>query len=182
MNPREITYENFLAFAERHKDSAKAALVKNKAMQVIREKEHINPGFYGTLRERLESLIIEEKDRRLESANYFDLYNEIYTKAILGEEITAKETGIKDPFERALFYLIKKKLDSTISKEKAAIVCRKIEAEKDKIDAFRKLSLVKKMWIAVYDNLPTDMLSKEEREKLSDEVMKLARSHFETEN
>jgi len=182
MNPREITYENFLAFAAKHKDSAKAALVKNKAMQVIREKEHINPGFYGTLRERLESLIIQEKDRRLESANYFDLYNEIYTKAILGEEITAKETGIKDPFERALFYLIKKKLDSTISKEKAAIVCRKIEAEKDKIDAFRKSSLVNKMWLGVYDNLPTDMLSKEEREKLSNEVMKLARSHFETEN
>ena len=182
MNPREITYENFLAFAAKHKDSAKAALVKNKAMQVIREKEHINPGFYGTLRERLEALIIEEKDRRLESANYFDLYSEIYKKAILGEEITEKETGIKDPFERALYYLINKKLDSDTSKEKAAIVYEKIKAEKDKIDAFRKPSLVNKMWLGVYDNLPTDLLSKEEREKLSDEVIKLARSHFETEN
>ena len=151
-------------------------------MQVIREKEHINPGFYGTLRERLEALIIEEKDRRLESANYFDLYSEIYKKAILGEEITEKETGIKDPFERALYYLINKKLDSDTSKEKAAIVYEKIKAEKDKIDAFRKPSLVNKMWLGVYDNLPTDLLSKEEREKLSDEVIKLARSHFETEN
>lgn len=68
------------------------------------------------------------------------------------------------------------------SKEKAAIVYKKIEAEKDKIDAFRKPSLVNKMWLGVYDNLPTDMLSNDEREKLSDEVIKLARSHFETEN
>ena len=180
MNPREITYDNFLAFAAKHKDSAKAALVKNKAMQVIREKEHLNPGFYGSLRERIESLIIEEKDRVLANANYFDLYAEVYKKAIAGEEITEQETGIKDLFERAMYYLINKKLDNEdISKEKAKIIYDKIKAEKDKIDAFRKPSLVNKMWLGAYDNLPSDKLSKEEREKLADEIVKLARSHFE---
>jgi len=183
MNPREVTYDNFLAFASKHKDSAKAALVKNKAMQVIREKEHTNPGFYGPLRERLEVLIIEEKDRRLESANYFDFYSEIYKKVIKGEEISQEETGIEDPFERALFYLLKKKLeDEKTSKEKASIIYEKIKQEKHKVDAFRKPSLVDKMWLGAYDNISSDKLSKEEREKLSDEVIKLARSHFDKTN
>ena len=184
MNPREITYENFLAFAAKHKDEkAKTALVKNKAMQVIREKEHLNPGFYGPLKERIEALIIEEKDRRLESANYFDLYGEIYKKVISGEQITKEETGIEDPFEKALFYLLNNKFENDeISKEKAAIIYEKIKDEKDKVDAFRKPSLVDKMWLGAYDNIPSDKFSKEEREKFSDEVIKLARSHFEKTN
>lgn len=180
MNPREVTYDNFLAFAAKHKGTAKAALVKIKAIQVIKEKEHLNPGFYGSLRERIESLIIEEKDRRLENANYFDLYSEIYKKIVAGEKIAEEETGITDMFERALFYLLNKELNNEeLSKEKSIIIYDKIKDEKHKVDVFRKPSLVDKMWLGAYDNLPLDKLSKEERKKLSDEIIKLVRSHFE---
>ena len=151
--------------------------------QVIREKEHTNPGFYGPLKERIMALIIEEKDRRLENANYFDLYSEIYNKAIDGEKITKEETGIEDLFERALFYLLNKKFENNEkSKEKAQIIYNKIKDEKEKVDAFRKPSLVDKMWLGAYDNIPSDKLSKEERKELSDEIIKLARSHFEKTN
>lgn len=178
MEPREITYENFLAYAGKFKkEEAKAALVKNKAMQVIREKEHTNPGYYATLKERLESLIIEEKERLLESANYFDLYSQIYKEAISGEEITRKETGVEDPFERALFYLFKKKLVSNDTvRTLLKIISDEVKKETKKVDWRDKQSSNNDIFLVTYDNLPSDKLSKEEREELAEEVLTLARN------
>ena len=62
MNPREITYDNFLSYAAKFKDDrAKTALIRNKARQVIEEFKSDNPAYYEKLRERLEKIIKEEE-------------------------------------------------------------------------------------------------------------------------
>jgi len=63
MNPKEITYENFLGYAVKKfkSDKARTALVKNKARQIIREHAPYNPAYYQKLREWLEKIIHEEE-------------------------------------------------------------------------------------------------------------------------
>jgi type I restriction enzyme R subunit len=85
INPMEITYENFLAFVKKKvkTDRARAALIKNKAIQVISEFAANNPAYYEKLRERLEKLIEEENERRKKNAAYFTnpkLYEQIYNE------------------------------------------------------------------------------------------------------
>ena len=59
MNPRKITYDNFLSYVSNKFKSqrARTALVKNKASQVIKELGPNNPVYYEKLRERLEKII-----------------------------------------------------------------------------------------------------------------------------
>ena len=176
MNPKEITYENFLAHAAKFKDSARTALVKTKAMQVIREQAANNPGYYAKLREKIEKLIIEEKERRLENANYFNLYSQVYQEAIDGQKITEEQTGIKDDFERTVFYLLEPESDDgMLCKELAKIITKEVKKEAEILDWRDKLTANDNIELAVYDNLPQDKFSKEVREKLSKEILKLAR-------
>jgi type I restriction enzyme, R subunit len=71
MNPREVTYDNFLGYAAKFKsERARAALVKNKARQIIKEFAPTNPVYYEKLRERLEKIIEEEESRRIKDASY----------------------------------------------------------------------------------------------------------------
>ncbi|MEX2313007.1 MAG: type I restriction enzyme endonuclease domain-containing protein, partial [Nitrosopumilaceae archaeon] len=66
IHPTDISYENFIAFVKKKVKSqrAQAALVKNKAMQVIQEFASNNPVYYEKIRERLEKIIKEEEERR----------------------------------------------------------------------------------------------------------------------
>ena len=83
MNPREITYDNFLSYIGKFKsERARTALVKNKAKQVIRELAPNNPVYYEKLRERLEKLIQEEFERRRKDADYFNNYKKILQEAL----------------------------------------------------------------------------------------------------
>ena len=176
MNPREITYENFLVHAAKFKDSARTALVKTKTMQVIREHEVNNPGYYAKLREKIEKLIIDEKEKRLENANYFDLYSQVYQEAIDGGKITEEQTGIKDEFERAVFYLLKPELgDDDLCKKLAETITEEIKKEAEIPDWHDKLTVNNRIELAVNDNLPSGKLSKEVINRLSKEVLKLAR-------
>jgi len=159
------------------KDSAKAAMIKNKSMQVIRELNHTNPGYYGKLRERLEKLLIEVKEKRLEHAAYFDLLSDIYKEAISGKEITEKETGIKDEFERAIYYLLEPETDDKeFRKNVAKIISEEVKQQTSKVDWTEKTETNNEIYLAMYDNLPSDKFSKEKREKLSEEILKMARS------
>jgi len=115
MEPREITYENFLAFAKKFKgdNRAKAALVKKKAIQVIKELSPDNPVFYQKLRERLDEIIQKEKDRRIDAAAYFKMLSEVYEDSLTGPEKIEKQTGIKDRFQLAIYLLLQEKLSDS---------------------------------------------------------------------
>jgi ABC-type oligopeptide transport system substrate-binding subunit len=63
MNPREITYDNFLSYAAKFKsEQSRTVLIKNKARQIIRELAPNNPVYYEKLRERLEKILKMKKN------------------------------------------------------------------------------------------------------------------------
>ena len=52
VDPREVTYSNFLGYAARiNNERARTALIKNKARQIIKEFAPTNPAYYEKLRE-----------------------------------------------------------------------------------------------------------------------------------
>jgi len=181
MEPREITYENFLAFAKKFKDPrAKTALVKNKAMQVIRELSPSNPAYYEKLRERLEKLIKEDKERRIGNAAYFDGLSEVYQDAISGPQKLKDETGITDENELAIYLLI---LEHNDDKELCKKYANKINEQVKQTTSIQdwrgKPTAINDIYLTVYDTLDSDKFSKEIREKLADEVIKLSRYKFD---
>lgn len=66
IDPREVTYSNFLGYAAAKvkNERARTALIKNKARQIIKEFAPTNPAYYEKLRERLERIIDQEENRR----------------------------------------------------------------------------------------------------------------------
>jgi type I restriction enzyme R subunit len=104
MNPREITYDNFLSYVSSKfkSDRARTALVKNKARQVIRDLSLNDPVYYEKLRERLEKIIGEEKERRKKDADYFNDYKKILQEA-LDEDKERKKIGLSTMFEFAVY-------------------------------------------------------------------------------
>ena len=93
MNPKEVTYENFLGYAAAKfkSERARTALIKNKARQIINELAPTNPAYYEKLRERLEQIIQQEEKRRKEDASYF---NSRDLQASIRRRKTAKEAWI----------------------------------------------------------------------------------------
>ena len=57
VDPREVTYSNFLGYAtpKVKNERARTALIKNKARQIIKEFVPTNPAYYEKLRERVEN-------------------------------------------------------------------------------------------------------------------------------
>jgi len=181
MKPREITYENFLAHLEKIKGkkekTAKTALVRSKAMQVIRELAPENPAFYEKLREKLEKLILDEKARRVEAANYFDVYSKLYNEAISGQDKLHEETGIKDNFELATFLLLKDLSDDDeLCKKYAKQITKDVKEQTEILDWKSKSGPEKKIYLAPYDTLDNEKFSEEVRDKLGEEIIKLARN------
>jgi type I restriction enzyme, R subunit len=103
MNPKEVTYDNFLGYAAKFKsERARTALIKNKARQIIKELAPTNPVYYEKLRERLEKIIEQEEKRRKEDASYFNIIAQVYKEALDTEE-QRKKLGFSTPFEFAVY-------------------------------------------------------------------------------
>jgi len=112
----------------------------------------------------------------LEDAVYFDALSEIYKEAISGKEITEKETGIKDEFERAIYYLLEPESDDKEFRKIAAkTITEQVKKQTSIVDWREKIEPSNDIYLATYDHLPTDKFSKEKREKLSEEILKIAR-------
>jgi len=177
MEPREITYENFLGFVKKFKgdNKAKAALVKKKAIQVIRELSPDNPAFYQRLRERLEELILDEKERRIDDAEYFKGLSEIYDESLTGLEKIQKQTGIKDKFELAIFMLLEEKhLDKKQNKKYSKTIFEKVKKATSIKDWRGKDPQEDEIYLAVYDSLDKKNFKEKIRDELSNEVIKMA--------
>jgi type I restriction enzyme R subunit len=177
INPMEITYENFLAFVKKKvkTDRARAALIKNKAIQVISEFAANNPAYYEKLRERLEKLIEEENERRKKNAAYFTnpkLYEQIYNEAISEEKERQKVFGDYEatPFEFSLYgelYELNKNRKKAIELTKE--IYSQIKPETELVGWKEKPSTEKKMKALIYDTLNSDVAE----EKLDEFIQKI---------
>lgn len=177
MEPTEITYGNFLAFIEKFKDDrAKTALLKTKTMQVIRELGIENPAFFEKLREKLEKLIVDEKERRVDAAAYFTGLREFYQEALTGPQKIQDETGIQDKFALAVYFiLLEESDDKDLCKKYANEILTKIQKITAIKDWREKTGLENDLYFAVYDTLDPDVFSKKSRDKIANKIIKLVR-------
>jgi len=88
------------------------ALIKNKLRQIIEEKAHLNPVYYDKMKERLESIIREEREERREDADYFNSYEKIL-KDLYGQEEERKKLGFTNAFEFAVYETLLKEVDDS---------------------------------------------------------------------
>ena len=128
MNPREVTYDNFLGYAVKFKSQrARTALVINKARQIIDEFAPTNPAYYEKLREILERIIKEEEGRRIHDASYFNKIKEIYNEALNAEKERQK-LGFSTQFEFAVYGQLQSiKNDEKSSKDITNAIYNKVE-------------------------------------------------------
>ncbi|MGI0013743.1 MAG: type I restriction enzyme subunit R domain-containing protein, partial [Nitrososphaera sp.] len=172
INPREITYANFMSYAAKFKDqSAKAALVRSKARQVIEEFTSDNPTYYEKLRERLEKLIEAEKLRRVEIAEYFAII-----KDALGEQEERKKLGFSEKFEFACYgELLGSKINDSVCKKTAIAICSQIKPETQILGWRNKTSSEKRISIIIYDILQENGFPEEKFDELVGKISELAR-------
>jgi type I restriction enzyme R subunit len=180
MNPKEVTYNNFLIYAAKFKERARTALIKNKARQIIRELAPTNPVYYEKLRERLEKIIEQEERRRKDDANYFSQteYNQIvdvYNEALSAEEERQK-LGFSTQFEFAVYEQLQAlKNDEKTSKDITNAIYSKVKEESGIIGWKSKRSSEKRMSIAIYDILSENKYPEDKTNELTMQIIDLAK-------
>src|SRR4051794_40937619 len=105
MEIREATDETFLIDIGKRTNNNKkgqTALIKNKAKQIISAKAHQNPVYYEKMKERLDNLIREEREKRVEDADYFNSYKKILQE-LLDEENERKKLVLSNNFEFVVY-------------------------------------------------------------------------------
>ncbi|HKG31466.1 MAG TPA: type I restriction endonuclease subunit R [Nitrososphaeraceae archaeon] len=177
MNPREVTYENFLGHAAKFKsERARTALVKNKARQIIKELAPTNPVYYEKLRERLEKIIEEEERRRIKDASYFNKLKGIYNEA-LNPEKERKKLGFSTQFEFAVYELLLQSLkkDENSSRDITNAIFAKVKEEAGIVGWKTKRSSEKKMNTAIYDILSDNNYTEDKANELAMKIIELAK-------
>jgi type I restriction enzyme R subunit len=166
MDVREVTDETFLsdiAKVTNNNKKAQTALIKNKAAQIISIKAHQNPVYYEKMKERLDNLIREEKEKREEDADYFNSYKKILQE-LLDEENERKKLGFSNMFEFAVYEeLLKLLKDKEPSKEFTKKISEGIKQETELVGWKTKTSSEKHIGNIIYD-----ILSEIKNKKLED--------------
>jgi len=176
MNPREITYNNFLGYAAKFKsERARTALVKNKARQIIQELAPTNPVYYEKLRERLEKIIEEEESRRIKDAGYFNQLKAVYNEALNADK-ERKKLRFSTQFEFAVYELLllhSPKRDEKASRDITNAIYAKIREEAKIVGWKTKRSSEKKISAAVYDILSENNNNSYPEDKAHELTMKI---------
>ncbi len=152
MKFREITDQTFLSdIAKITKDKrAQTALIRNKAVQIISAKAHQNPVYYEKMKERIDALIREEKEKRMEEADYFNDYKKILQE-LLNEENERKKLGFSNMFEFAVYEeLLKILKDKETSKTFTKKISEEIREETGLVGWKTKTSSEKRIGNIVY--------------------------------
>ncbi len=157
--PTKITHENFLAIVKCQIKSkrAQAALIRNRARQVIDELMPKNPTYYEKLSERLQRIIRDEEERRQKNVNYTNLkaYEEIYCKALAEEEARKKLFGHyrATPFEFSLYGMLNNVLGGNVALDLTKEIFEKIKPFTEIVDYKQKPSIEKEIRRIVYEAL-----------------------------
>jgi type I restriction enzyme R subunit len=163
---------------------AKAALVKNKAIQVIEEFKANNPIYYEKLRERLEKIIQEEEQRRRKDSAYFtapERYEEIYNEAIHEEEEQKKAFGDYQatPFEFSLYSIL---YEANKNREESIKLAKEIFyytlPETKIVDWKNKNTSEKKLTGIIYDNLKENGISEDKIMDMTEKIIMLVKNRI----
>ena len=184
---KEITYENFLAYAARFKSPrARTAVIKNRAMQVIRELAPNNPAYYEKLWERLEKLIKEEEERRKNNAKFYDpeienKYTQLYKEMLSEENERKKVFGDYEavPFEFTIYgELLQLNDDHELAIKATKEIFSKIKTEKEIVGWKTKTSVEKNLNANIYDILTTNNYPEDKIGDITEKLITMARNQL----
>ena len=187
VDPTKITHENFLATINNQSKSrrAQAALIRNRARQVIEEMMPKNPTYYEKLYERLQRLICDEEERRRKNAGYFtdpEVYEEIYREALAEEKARKKTFGgyPATQFEFSLYGKLNEVLDRNVALELTKEIFEKIKPLTEIVDYKQKLGIQKDIQRIVFESLanqPTkNQISDDQVNDVMNETVTLVRN------
>ena len=165
INTMEITHENFLALVKKRfpqSRRAQAALIRNKAIQVIEELMPNNPAYYERLYERLQRIIRNEEARRQINADYFtdpEAFEEIYSRTLAEEEERKKVFGDYEAtqFEFSLYSRLSQTRDRKRSVDLTKEIFARIKPLTNIVDYKKNSSVEKEIRKIVYEALKSDM-------------------------
>jgi type I restriction enzyme, R subunit len=164
MDVREITDSTFLS----------------DAVKLTTEKAHLNPAYYEKMKERLESLINDEKEERKEDAEYFNSYKKILEE-LLEQEKEREKLGLANAFEHAIFEeLLKIIKNKELSKSITKKIAENIKTETELVRWKTKRSSEKQLSITIYDILSESKNKKIENkiDDLTEEFISLAKRNL----
>lgn len=187
VNPTQITRENFLATINSQSKSkrAQAALIRNKARQVIDEMMPKNPTYYEKLYERLQRLICDEEERRKKNADYFtnpEAYKKIYSEALAEEEARKKTFGRYNatPFEFSLYGMLNESMNRNVALDLTKKIFEDIKPLTKIVDYKQKSSIEKDIQIIVYEALASqtsrNQISEDQINNIMNETVTLVRN------
>lgn len=185
IDPMEINHENFLIFIKNNikSERAKAALIKTRAISIIKEEMPNNPNFYEPLYKKLMRVICEETERRKTNVDYFishKIYEEIYIQALSEKEERQKVFGKYDAndFEFAVYSLLcdTKEKDESIKLTKT--IYKTIKPETEIIGFKEKISVEKNIRSILDDILTKSGLNDIEITEISDKIINLVRRNL----
>ncbi len=165
VDPTEITHENFLVTVSKHvpkNKRAQAAMIKNRAIQIIKEMMANNPAYYEKLYARLKRLICDEEARRQKNAGYFtnpEAYEEIYNEALAEEKERKKVFGAyhATQFEFSLYGRLNETLGRDASLDLTKKIFKQIKPFTEMVDYKQNPGIEKDIKKIVYETLSSHM-------------------------
>ncbi|MDP1822765.1 MAG: type I restriction endonuclease subunit R [Archangium sp.] len=161
---------------------AKASEMEHAIRHEIHVKLEENPAFFGSLRERLEKIIEDRKQKRIDAAKQLELLKEL-TVEIRGEAKAAADAGLSD-MAFAIYGVLETALPAAGEREieydaahtaLASLIEKDIDQHTRLLDWTQKPSLLKEMRANVKTQLRAARFPKETLETVADRIIDLAK-------
>ena len=164
-------------------DDAKASEMKHAIRYEINIREEENPVFYQSLRERLEAIIEERRQERIDAAGQLSLLNSLRDK-LQGEQTQAQEIGL-DARGFAIYGLLEQQRPMTVREEAAAydvanrdlasLIDEAVEPFTELVDWWQKDDLQRQMRSTIKRQLRASGTARDAVEILAADIVALAK-------
>ena len=164
-------------------DDAKASEMKHAIRYEINIREEENPVFYQSLSERLEAIIEERRQERIDAAGQLSLLNGLRDK-LQGEQTQAQEIGL-DARGFAIYGLLEQQRPMTVREEAAAydvanrdlasLIDEAVEPFTELVDWWQKDDLQRQMRSTIKRQLRASGTARDAVEILAADIVALAK-------
>ena len=168
-------------------DEAKASEIEHAIRHEISVRLEANPAFYESLRERLEAIIAERRQERLDAAEQLSLLNGL-REELKGEQGQARDIGL-DASGFAIYGLLERRRPAqvtdgegdydTANRDLASLIDESIEPYTALVDWQQKDDVQRQMRSRIKRHLRATGIGAESVDALAAEIVDLARSRTE---
>jgi type I restriction enzyme R subunit len=174
--PTKIDNKNFMKLVNSYGSSqTRASIIESKIRKVVEDNEEKNPEFYRTLRERLERLIADQRDKKFQDTHDF-MKLQTLLEELFAEEERSKSLGFNVRVQFAIFGILEKVAKDFESTKNLTFEIYHALQPLKVIDWRHKENIMKKMRVAIKDILAANNLSKDVNE-ISSRIVELLKVH-----